>query len=206
MSPPTRPDRNPTIRALLDERPNEGELANPEGTGEVASLDGGDMIRLQLRISRDGGEIQTARYRTMGNELLPAVMETIIDGVAGMRLDAASTITWTYVADMLGDEHGPFPPDEVQLIPLGLDALRFAIRDFLDTEGRPKELDVILCRCLGVAEGTVMQAIEEQGLRTLEEVAEATDAGLGCNSCHAEIQRMLDKHWAKHNGNASGTA
>lgn len=184
---------NPTIRGLLAAREHEGDLANPEGVGEVASMDG-DMIRLYLRISKEG-RIQTGRYRTMGSELLVPILETILAAVRGMSLDGAAQITWTYVADVLGDDAAPFPQQDVHRIPLGIDALTAAVRDFLDKSGRPPEIDLILCRCLGVTEGRVRRAIEEGELRTVEEVGEACDAGLGCSSCHPDIRRMLDLYW-----------
>lgn len=189
------PRSNPTIQGLLAGRPQEGDLANPEGRGEVASMDG-DMIRLGLRVSKDG-VIQAGRYRTMGSELLIPVMETILSSVIGMRLDASAQITWTYVADRLSDDAAPFPPEEVHRIPLGIDALTTAVRDFLDKAGRPPEIDLLLCRCLGVTEGAVRRAIEAGALRTIEEVGDACDAGLGCSSCHPDIQQMLDLYWAK---------
>jgi bacterioferritin-associated ferredoxin len=49
----------------------------------------------------------------------------------------------------------------------------------------------IVCRCLKVAEQTVITAIVTLGLRTVKEVRQATEAGTGCNCCHREIAAYL---------------
>ncbi len=54
--------------------------------------------------------------------------------------------------------------------------------------------DRILCRCLGVKESTVVEAIITLGLRTVKEVRQYTGAGDGCTCCHGEIRRCLQEH------------
>jgi len=51
-----------------------------------------------------------------------------------------------------------------------------------------------LCRCLGVTEETVVEAITAFGLGTLHEVRRLTGAGDGCNCCHTAIRRLLELH------------
>ncbi len=53
--------------------------------------------------------------------------------------------------------------------------------------------DKTLCFCMGLTEGEVREAIISKGLKTVEEVGEATKAGTGCGGCQANIQQLLDE-------------
>lgn len=57
----------------------------------------------------------------------------------------------------------------------------------------PEEKDKLVCRCLLVTEEAVRGAIRSAGLRTVEEVMEATRAGTGCSSCYEDLQGLLDE-------------
>jgi len=52
--------------------------------------------------------------------------------------------------------------------------------------------DRIVCRCLKVTEGTIVEAIATLGLRTVKEVRAATGAGDGCTCCHQQIRAYLE--------------
>ena len=54
--------------------------------------------------------------------------------------------------------------------------------------------DRIVCRCLKVTEATVVEAIRVQGLLTVRDIREATEAGDGCTCCHAEIRELIELH------------
>lgn len=42
-----------------------------------------------------------------------------------------------------------------------------------------------------VYKSTIVKAIKEKGLKTVEEVGEATDAGTVCGQCQDDIQEIL---------------
>ncbi len=54
--------------------------------------------------------------------------------------------------------------------------------------------DRIVCRCLKVTEGVIVEAITTLGLRSVTEVRQATGAGTGCNCCHRQIREYLEVH------------
>ena len=56
--------------------------------------------------------------------------------------------------------------------------------------------DRIVCRCLMVTEGTIVDAIVLLGLRTVKDVKQATGAGDGCTCCHSQIREYLEVHVA----------
>ena len=53
--------------------------------------------------------------------------------------------------------------------------------------------DEIICNCMEVTKSTIIKAIKDKGLKTVEEVGEATDAGTGCGQCQDDIQEILDE-------------
>lgn len=53
--------------------------------------------------------------------------------------------------------------------------------------------DEIICNCFSVSRGTIEDAIKEKGLKSVEQVGEATEAGTGCGGCHEKIQEILDE-------------
>lgn len=48
-----------------------------------------------------------------------------------------------------------------------------------------------ICYCFEVYEKTIEQAVRAFGLRTVDEVKQATKAGCGCHTCHPEIEEIL---------------
>ena len=50
----------------------------------------------------------------------------------------------------------------------------------------------LVCSCNGVTKGTIMQAIQEQGLQTVDEVKKCTKASSSCGSCKTMVSSILD--------------
>lgn len=48
-----------------------------------------------------------------------------------------------------------------------------------------------VCECMNVDRDTIVSAIKEKNLTTVEEVQEATSAGTGCGSCIPDIEEIL---------------
>lgn len=53
--------------------------------------------------------------------------------------------------------------------------------------------DVLICVCNDVYKSTIVKAIKEKGLTTVEQVGDETEAGTGCGQCEDEIQAILDE-------------
>ena len=51
----------------------------------------------------------------------------------------------------------------------------------------------IICHCFEVSREEIENAIREKGLKTVEEVGEATNAGTGCVGFQEQIQEILDE-------------
>jgi nitrite reductase (NADH) large subunit len=57
--------------------------------------------------------------------------------------------------------------------------------------------DTIICACNGVAKGTIVCAIREQGLATRKEVANATGASRSCGGCGDRVVQLIQLAGAK---------
>lgn len=51
-----------------------------------------------------------------------------------------------------------------------------------------------VCHCMDVDRETIVSAIKEQKLTTVEEVQDATGAGTGCGSCIPDLEALLDEN------------
>jgi bacterioferritin-associated ferredoxin len=51
----------------------------------------------------------------------------------------------------------------------------------------------IVCSCASVSEQDILRCIRE-GAHTLREVGRACEAGVGCQTCHNEVRRMISDH------------
>jgi assimilatory nitrate reductase catalytic subunit len=60
----------------------------------------------------------------------------------------------------------------------------------------PKGADTgrVVCACFGVGEKTILDAIQMQGLKSVEAVGLCLKAGTNCGSCVPEIHRLLARH------------
>jgi len=60
----------------------------------------------------------------------------------------------------------------------------------------PKGADAgrAVCACFGVGEKTILNAIQTQGLDSVEAVGQCLKAGTNCGSCVPEIRRLLERH------------
>ncbi len=54
--------------------------------------------------------------------------------------------------------------------------------------------DPTICRCMRVCKSTIVAAIAEQRLTTVDAITEKTEAGGACTCCHRVLQKMLAAH------------
>lgn len=51
----------------------------------------------------------------------------------------------------------------------------------------------VVCRCLGVSEEDILEAIATHNLQTIQEIRRHTDAGNGCTCCHGKLREILGR-------------
>ncbi|MDE5833697.1 MAG: Fe-S cluster assembly protein NifU [Desulfovibrio sp.] len=167
---------------------NVGPLKDANAIGEVGSLSCGDALKLYLKIS-DDGVIEKATFETFGCASAIASSSVLTDMVVGMKVDDALKLTNKDITNALGG----LPKQKMHCSVMGQEALEAAIRNW---KGEPAtshahEEGKLVCKCFGVTDAQIIQAIRENNLKTVEEVTDYTKAGGACGQCLNEIAEIL---------------
>ncbi len=99
------------------------------GTGMVGAPACGDVMKLQIRVGRDG-VIEDARFKTYGCGSAIASSSLVTEWVKGKTLDQALAIKNSQIAEELA-----LPPVKIHCSILAEDAIRAAIADYKTKHG-----------------------------------------------------------------------
>ena len=94
------------------------------GTGMVGAPACGDVMKLQIRVNKDG-VIEDARFKTYGCGSAIASSSLVTEWVKGKRLDEAAQIKNTQIAEELS-----LPPVKIHCSILAEDAIKAAVEDY----------------------------------------------------------------------------
>ena len=100
-----------------------------------------------------------------------------------------------YIREQLGDD-APGLRDACHALPVrpwAIEALHAAIAKY---RSQPLVIDEelrgpLVCRCYGITEEHIREAVEEDGCTTVEAVQDETMAGRGCGSCRDDVERVV---------------
>ena len=110
---------------------NVGEIPDPSGTGTVGNPICGDVMRMYLKIEND--VIVDVKFKTFGCGAAIATSSMVTEMVKGKTIDEALKISNKAVAEALGG----LPPVKMHCSVLAEQALRSALKDFYQKQGRP---------------------------------------------------------------------
>ena len=96
------------------------------GTGLVGAPACGDVMKLQIKVN-DSGVIEDAKFKTLGCGSAIASSSLITEWVKGKKIDQASEIKNTEIAN-----HLALPPVKIHCSVLAEDAIKAAIADYKD--------------------------------------------------------------------------
>ena len=106
---------------------NVGSFAKDDaavGTGMVGAPACGDVMKLQIKVGRDG-LIEDAKFKTYGCGSAIASSSLVTEGVKGKSLDEAMAIKNTAIAEELA-----LPPVKIHCSILAEDAIKAAVEDY----------------------------------------------------------------------------
>ncbi len=166
---------------------NVGQIENADGVGEVGSLACGDALKLFIKLDEAKDKIVDAKFQTFGCASAIASSSALTEMIKGLTLEEAEKITNEDIADFLGN----LPKEKMHCSVMGREALEAAIANYRGV-ALPMAEGEVVCECFGVTDLEIKRAIEESGLRTVEEVTNFTKAGGGCGKCEDRIQEILD--------------
>ena len=177
---------------------NVGSIENADAVGEVGSLACGDALKLYLKIERGQtaaeDRIVDAKFQTFGCASAIASSSVLTELIIGKTVDEALKVTNQDIAETLGG----LPKEKMHCSIMGQEALEAAIANWRGGSAKPLHHEgQIVCKCFGVTDETIIRAIKENHLTTLEEVTNYTKAGGACGLCHGEIQKILDETLGK---------
>ena len=170
---------------------NVGEIAQPDGFGEIGNLKCGDALRLTFKLD-DQGKVEDIRFKTFGCGSAIASSSILTEMCKGKTIEEIKSISNKDIADALGG----LPKEKMHCSVMGQEALDAAIR-FYETGGKSTQPVVkegkIVCTCFSVTDKEIEAAIRENNLTTVEEITNFTKAGGGCGGCLEELQEILDR-------------
>jgi bacterioferritin-associated ferredoxin len=179
-----------------------GDVTLAQAAGEVGSMVGGGGVRVTLAW-RDAGRgravIGEALARVFGSHALVAPASALTQHVIGLDAAAAAAVTPDDLVNLLTGPSPDAPPLPV-IVARACESVVEAWHRALGTAGRGRPADplgmgVLVCRCLGVGDRQVRQAIR-QGARDPEAVGDRCRAGTGCRSCRPDIWTLIDEETA----------
>jgi nitrogen fixation NifU-like protein len=117
------------VMELINDPLNVGSLdeeADDVGTGVIGSPECGDVMKLQIRVGRDG-RIVDAKFKTFGCGSAIAASSLATERIKGRTLEEAMQLTNRELAEEL-----ELPPIKVHCSVLAEQAVRAAVADYRD--------------------------------------------------------------------------
>ena len=172
---------------------NVGDIENPDAVGEVGSLACGDALKLMLKIDA-GGVISDVKFKTFGCGSAIASASALTEMIKGKTIAEAEKVADSDIAEYLDG----LPEQKMHRSVMGREALEAAIANYRGIK-LEKAVDegTIVCKCFGVTDNKIAHEVREHKLTTIEQVTNYCKAGGGCQSCHPQIQAIIDEIWHK---------
>ena len=170
---------------------NVGKIDDADLIGEAGSLACGDSLKLYIKL--DGNVIKDAKFQTFGCGSAVASSSVLTEMIIGKTIEEAAKITNKDIADELDG----LPQEKMHCSVMGHEALEDALKNYFDEEITIPLEEKIVCQCFSVTENQILEAIETNNLKTVEDVTNYTKAGGACGRCKSAIKAILDSYWEK---------
>ena len=183
---------------------NVGKIDDADLVGEAGSLACGDSLKLFIKL--EDNKVVDAKFQTFGCGSAVAASSILTEMIIGKTLDEVKKITNKDIANELDG----LPPQKMHCSVMGREALEDALKKYYgedSEEWEELELEVhshdhagekIICNCFNVTENQIWEAINVNGLTTVEEVTNYTKAGGACGRCKGIISDIIETYLKKN--------
>lgn len=175
------------------------EEYNPDGIGNVGSPACGDMMQILVKID-EKDRITDLKWQTFGCASAIAstsMLSEMVTEKEGMHISDAYKITPEEIIKRLGG----LPANKIHCSVLGDKALRAAIDDFLEKNGRENpyadHTSPIICECLNISEEDIRMEVLE-GAKDFHTLQDRTKICTVCKKCRLKTEAVLDKYVEKY--------
>ncbi len=165
---------------------NAGVIEDATVVAEVGNLACGDALKLYLKLD-DDERIVDAKYQTFGCGSAIASGSALTELVVGKTIDEAAKLTNDDIVEYLGG----LPEEKMHCSVMGMEAMQAAHAKYRGEELPETPESALVCKCFGITEEKVRDAIRHNQLTTVEQVTHFTKAGGGCGKCHPRIEAIL---------------
>ena len=174
---------------------NVGKIDNADAVGISGSLSCGDQLKIYLKI--ENNIVTDAKFQTFGCGSAVASSSILTEMIIGKPVEEVKKITNQDIANELGG----LPPEKMHCSVMGYEALEDALKNYsdyqdLDDLREEEPLEKIVCTCFNITENTIINAIKENNLKTVEEVTAYAQAGGACGKCKGYIQDIIDTYYS----------
>ena len=175
---------------------NVGEVENPDAIGEVGNIVCGDALKLTLKIEKGTEKILDAKFKTFGCASAIASSSALTEMIKGKTLTQAVKISNREIAEHLGG----LPDEKMHCSVMGIEALLSAEKNYRGIKTEKTMIgsgEKMVCKCFEVTESKILEAMEKNGLKTVQDITNYTKAGGGCGKCKGEIEKIVKDYWNK---------
>lgn len=115
---------------------NMGEIADPDGVGEVGNLKCGDVMHIFIRVGKRSGEeyIEDIKFKTLGCAAAIASSSMTTELAKGKSLEEAEAIS----KDDINEALGKLPAPKYHCSILAAEGVKRAIEDYRSKNGNGK--------------------------------------------------------------------
>lgn len=162
-----------------------------DGRGMVGSMSCGDQMLVVIQVEDD--RIKDLKWKTYGCASAIASTSMMSEMAVGMSLDEAYHLTPAMITDALGG----LPEHKFHCSVLGDKALRAAIDDFFERQGRanPFKDDVaqVICECKNITDQQIEKLVKDDKALTFEQLQDQTGLGTVCGKCVNTARELFDE-------------
>jgi NifU-like protein len=183
----------PSVNKRIGNLENVGEVLDANAIGKDVAFTCGVFVGFSLKIDDLSRVVTEARFRSNGCGYMLAAADVLCEMVKGRPLADLNGLDNDQLREEVERQTGVPDEGRVHCIDTCISALHLAFADHrtrLIEEFRGEK--ALICTCFGISEETIEHLITNGAPKTVDDVANACNAGSGCGSCRMLIQEMLD--------------